>query len=151
MTRACLQNSGNENYQLTITHLLREGNVRLAFHIFLAAANKIKNPCSLAILTSLLAKIDADFQKRGFEPIPENAGQIMTENELTFKTSNKIENALSYFVKKVPGSAEIYTLDVHALRILRLYESFGEPKPASTTAQEIASYRPNLCLVHIHA
>jgi hypothetical protein len=70
-----------------------------------------------------------------WDPIADDATGTMSENELTFETTNKLENLLSRFVTQLPG--ETYILDTGCLRLLRLYRHYGEPSqhtPATQTA-----------------
>lgn len=149
MTRqTCCGNTSDLNSQLAIAQFLEEGNVRLAWHVFLASANNIRNPCSIEILVDLLNKLDA--ATFALDPIPEEMAQTITEAEFTHNTSNKLENALSLFVTHQPRT-QTYLLGALATRLLRLHKFFGEPTPRSKTARELQDHHKDLCTVHIHA
>jgi hypothetical protein len=91
-------------------------------------------PCSTEFLRDRLVAIDSAAEAtHRWDPIADDATGTMSENELTFETSNKLENLLSRFVTQLPG--ETYILDAGCLRILRLYRHYGEPKPRASANQ----------------
>lgn len=150
MTTPSLENATDENCQLAIDQMLREGNVAAAYHIFLATANNIKSPPKKETLVALLKKIDeASSAQTSSSPKTKTVvSSKITETDLVHNASIKLENALGYFLEVRTGP-ETFELTPEAACLLRLYKRYGEPAPRSETAREIGFPRPNLCLVHI--
>lgn len=134
--------------------LLAQGNIKLAWYTYLEFATKIKEPPDKNLLITLLAEIDAAAMRLlDLDPIDPETVVEMSEETLTFRTSNALENALenalSRFANRIPRT-DTYVLDVHGRRTLRLYNSYGEPAPRSKTINELGKIQPpNLCAVHI--
>jgi len=120
-------------WQKVIATRLQQGRIDLAWHNFMNAVLSTSFPCSMEVLRVLLYAIDeAAMTAHHWNPLKEDTTGVMHEDELTFETSNKLENMLSRFVTQLPGEA--YILDTDCLRILRIYKHYREPKPRVSQA-----------------
>jgi hypothetical protein len=129
-------NTKDHLWQLAITKRLNEGRIDLAWHNFMNAALSTTFPCTTEFLRVLLVAIDsAAASTHHWDPIANDARGTMPKDELTFETSNKLENLLSRFVTQLPG--ETYILDAVCLRLLRLYKHYGESKSHHTSATQM--------------